>query len=66
MSTKYITTGIMVAAIVVLVIWDIYVATNPIPGDTISEITLNFARHHPVIPLIIGIIVGHLFWSQPG
>jgi hypothetical protein len=66
MNTKLITSIIMVAVIAVLIIWDVYVAANPVPGDTISEITLNFARRHPVIPFALGFVCGHLFWPQSG
>jgi len=63
-STKLVTVIVMVVAVIVLIVWDIVVAVNPTPGDTISEITLNFARNHPVVPFIVGIVCGHLFWPQ--
>lgn len=64
MWTKIATAAILIVAIIVLVAWDIYVAANGVKGDTISEIALDFARRHPVIPFAVGIVCGHLFWPQ--
>jgi hypothetical protein len=51
-----------------LIAWDVVVATNRTPGDTISEVTLGFASRYPIagfgIGLVIGIIFGHLLWPQ--
>jgi hypothetical protein len=63
MSQK-ITIAILLACAALLIGWDIYVAANPTPGDTISEITLAFAQKHPVLPFALGVIMGHLFWPQ--
>ena len=64
MDNKMITTILLIAASVLLIAWDIYVAVAPPKGDTISEIVLHIATHHPIIPFAIGVICGHLFWSQ--
>lgn len=62
--TKKVTIGILIVAAAVLIAWDVYVAANPTPGDTISEITLGFAMRHPVLPFVVGVVCGHLFWPQ--
>ena len=64
MNTKLITGCLLVGVGALLVGWDIYVASNSINGDTISEITLAFARKHPVVPFALGVLMGHLLWSQ--
>ena len=33
-------------------------------GDTFSEFVLEAARENPVIPLLVGAVLGHLFWPQ--
>jgi cation transporter-like permease len=59
------TMAILVATVLGLGAWDVYVAFFAEGGgDTISEVTLYWARRHPVIPLVVGIVMGHLFWSQ--
>ncbi len=68
MNTKVITLIVMAAGALSWIVWDIIAASNRVPGDTISEISLAFARRSPIVPivigLIIGIILGHLWWPQ--
>ncbi len=62
--SRRLTTAILVTIVLVAIVWDIVVAVNRTPGDTISELTLSWAHEHPVLPFCIGIVVGHLFWPQ--
>jgi len=64
MSTRKATIGILVSIILALIAWDIWVVIEPTPGDTISEITMFYARRHPVIPFALGVVCGHLLWGQ--
>ena len=32
---------------------------------TISYLVLTRSIRHPIIPFVLGVIIGHLFWSQP-
>ena len=60
--TAKITKWLMLAAAVLLIGYDIYVAANTPKGDTISEISLSWAWDWPTLPLVWGVVVGHLFW----
>lgn len=62
--TKRITKVVMIATAALIILWDIYVAVEPTPGDTISEVLLGWAMQHPIIPFAIGVVCGHLFWPQ--
>lgn len=62
--TRRVTIILLVAFVVVLAGWDIFAAAEPTAGDTISELVLATARRHPVLPFVVGIICGHLFWPQ--
>jgi len=64
MSTRTGTIGILAAITLLLVAWDVYAATNKERGDTVSEVVLGFARRHPVIPFLLGVLMGHLLWPQ--
>lgn len=64
MTTRRLTAIILLACISICVIWDVFVAWNPIPKDTISEETVAFVMNHPTVPLLVGFIMGHLFWPQ--
>lgn len=62
MWAKRVTVGLLIAVIAALIGWDIYVASNGVRGDTISEITLAFSRKVITLPLALGVVVGHLLW----
>ena len=64
MSARLWTIGILVGVTLLLIVWDVYAATNKERGDTISEVVLGFARRHPVIPFLLGVLMGHLLWPQ--
>jgi zinc transporter ZupT len=69
MTRRRITISILGAVIAVLIAWDVYVAVvekdkPPGTGATISEVTLGFAQKHPVLPFALGVVAGHLLWSQ--
>ena len=64
MSSRTQTVAVVLGAMALLIGWDVYVYMNPPDGDTISELALDTAKDHPVLPLIIGIVAGHLFWPQ--
>lgn len=61
---RTVTQIVMLAGILLWIGWDIVVAANRVAGDTISEITLALARRHPIIPLAVGVVVGHLFGAS--
>ena len=64
MTTRWWTITVLLSASAALILWDIYVAATPPGGDTISEIMLGWARKHPIVPFALGVLMGHLFWSQ--
>jgi hypothetical protein len=64
MSTATVTKFIVGAGVLAWVAWDIFVAANETPGDTISEVMLAAARRSPVIPFAVGFVMGHLFFPQ--
>lgn len=55
----YILGGVALA----LIIWDIVLATNTMPRDTISMMIFDLARKHPMVPFFFGILCGHFFWG---
>ena len=54
----------LAAAVLGLIGWDIIVATNDEPGDTISEIVLPFSTKHSSAPSALGVVLGHLFFPS--
>jgi len=64
MTDKLKTILMLGGSAVLLIVWDIYVYFSPETGDTISEVMLQGAGNHPVIPFVVGVVMGHLFWPQ--
>lgn len=58
--TKKITIGLMWFGIALYTIWDIYAAIEPTPGDTISKVSLEYFYKHPIYPIVIGELIGHI------
>ncbi len=58
---------VLFGIIVVLVLWDIALASNLEENDTWSEQTRLAAPRWPVLPWFIGALIGHLFppWTSP-
>ena len=61
-TTAQITAAVLVACVLLLVVFDLYMAANNVPGDTISEVVRSWAARHPVIPFAFGVVMGHFFW----
>lgn len=57
-----ITRIVIFAALVLMIGWDLVVASNQWRGDTISELTLWTVLRSLTVPLLLGYICGHLTW----
>ena len=64
MTTRQVTILLLVLGVAVWIGWDIVAAMNATAGDTISEVMLGWAKHSPIVPFTLGVVVGHLFWPQ--
>ena len=61
-TTAQITGLVCIACVALLVVFDVWMAANSTPGDTISEVVRSWAQRHPVIPFAAGVVMGHFFW----
>lgn len=61
--TRFGTVWVIVVASAALIGWDIYAACSP-TQPTISALALVFAHKHPVVPFLLGVVMGHIFWPQ--
>ena len=55
--------GVILTA-VVWITWDVYAYATGGNEATISRVITEASRDWPIIPLIVGIVLGHLFFSQ--
>jgi hypothetical protein len=65
-TKKLITLGLLGVALVGLVGWDIYVVGWGAPDaqDSISRSILQIFHKVPTANLVVGFVLGHLFWPQ--
>lgn len=45
-------------------VWDLYVAYRGMGEWTVSEVLRGWSRTFPMLPLFIGIVIGHILWSR--
>lgn len=55
---------LLVLFIAVGILWDLFALWCWGIEATVSAVLLGWARRHPIIPFVLGVLVGHLFWSQ--
>lgn len=53
-------------AVAGLIIYDIIMASNGVPGDTLSEFVWSIQDHRLTFFLgtALGVVLGHLFWQK--
>jgi hypothetical protein len=47
-----------------IVAWDLYASFGGYPQYTVSAILTGWAEGRPILPLVLGIVLGHLFWGR--
>jgi hypothetical protein len=61
---RKITAWVIVIVTVLGSAYDVWVEQTYGSEATISWVTWTAAKAYPVIPLVFGIVAGHLFWVQ--
>lgn len=57
---------IVLVMIVIVSFWDITVIFMGRQDATISAVIYQLSKENPIIPFILGVIIGHLFWPNFG
>lgn len=49
-----------------IVVWlfDWYAIVKDRPRETVSAMLLEWSQAWPILPLLVGIVIGHLFWPN--
>ncbi len=55
--------GALLGITVVILVWDILLATNQLPDDTWSELLRDAALRHWWIPHAWGFLAAHIWWN---
>lgn len=58
------TIAILITVTALLIAWDVYAVITGGSSGTISDVVLDFARAHPVVAFVLGVLCGHLLWPQ--
>ena len=56
------TDAVVVAALVLLLIWEGWTLGNKRRGDTISESIWRAVLKQPLVPFLLGLLMGHWLW----
>ena len=56
-----ITIGVLVAAVVILVAYDLYALKKGGVKMTLSSVLIRYSRTIPAIPFAFGLLMGHIF-----
>lgn len=62
---RSVTAGLLAVSASVLLVWDVYVGTNELSDDTISELLRDLSHDFYSLPFILMICMGHFFWNRP-
>jgi hypothetical protein len=66
MSGSLITKLVLLAALLLLIAYDILAVSLFGFSGTISVVVYRMATEYPVLPLATGVILGHFFWPITG
>lgn len=65
-SPRVLTSIVLLCVTLGLVVYDAVVIWRAYPAATISEVILAVAQEQPILPFLVGVLVGHLLWPQIG
>jgi hypothetical protein len=66
MTARAVTAWVLVAAALALALYDVGAFLAAGVEATISRSLYEWAQRWPIIPFALGVLTGHLFWSQHG
>lgn len=52
----------LLIALLVVGVWDIYATTSSGRWASVSDVITDWSRVYPVLPLLVGLVMGHIFW----
>lgn len=64
MFTRDLTIWILVVAILLAVLYNVAAGMWWNPGGTISETFQFVAQRYPLLPFLLGLLLGHLLWPM--
>lgn len=65
-DTKKLTTMIIMLTVVAILGYDVYAIIKGGTEASISSVVITFAYKFPLMPFLVGVLCGHLFWRMKG
>jgi TRAP-type C4-dicarboxylate transport system permease small subunit len=59
-----LTTWVLAGTLLVIGGYDVWALIWAGEEFTVSHTILELSRAHPLVPLLVGLLLGHLFWPQ--
>ncbi len=63
---RYALAAALLLVVVLAGLWDIWVISMGRQADTVSAVLHQWSLQFPILPLIVGLLLGHIFWPSPG
>ena len=65
MSNAVWSTRAMLVGVVLLIgLWDIVIIQVGGKDASVSNVAIQWAKENPVITLVLGVVLGHIFWPN--
>lgn len=58
------TLTILLVVFVLLMVYDVYIYFAKGTEATISLVLYDFCQRNPLVPFVLGVIVGHILWPH--
>jgi hypothetical protein len=55
---------LFLAIVAAIWLWDWFAVIKGRDGETVSATLSEWSRAWPILPFLIGILIGHLFWPH--
>lgn len=66
MDFKKLTSIVTIVTVVLVLVYDVIAIVNGGTEASISSLVITKSYEQPLIPLLVGIVIGHLFWRMKG
>lgn len=61
---RIVLSGCLLIALACAGAWDIYAAYRGQGVEPVSVVIQDWSRRWPILPLLVGVLLGHLFWPS--
>jgi hypothetical protein len=55
---------VLIATTTALAMYDLFAVLRAGPHSSISAVLYYVAKEHPIVPFVLGVLLGHVFWPN--